>query len=178
MKHSAKAAARLARERDKLDRRAAGRTGPARLTGRRAGAGQPTASTASAGQGNAGPGVRRASAGRASAGRRGAARGSPGRAAVGTADHARHQHLAQLPYAVVLAGMALGLLLMQVARDAVRGGTLVIAGALLAGSLTRLVLPDGRAGLLRSRRRLVDVALLTALGGGLLIAGLIVRVPG
>jgi hypothetical protein len=51
---------------------------------------------------------------------------------------------------------------------------LVIAGALLAGSLTRLVLPDGRVGLLGSRRRLADVAALTALGVGLLIAGLIV----
>jgi hypothetical protein len=55
---------------------------------------------------------------------------------------------------------------------------LVIAGALLAGSLTRLVLPDSRVGLLRSRRRLVDVALLAALGAGLLISGLFVQVHG
>jgi len=86
--------------------------------------------------------------------------------------------MAQLPYALVLAGTAAGLVLMQVAKDAVRSGTLVIAGALLAGSLTRLTLPGGRAGLLGSRRRLVDVALLTALGAGLLIAGLIVQLPG
>jgi hypothetical protein len=79
---------------------------------------------------------------------------------------------------MVLAGVAAGLLLMLVAKNAVRSGTLVIAGALLAGSLVRLVLPEGRAGLLGSRRRLVDVALLTALGAGLLVAGLVVQVPG
>jgi Protein of unknown function (DUF3017) len=124
MKHSAKAAARLARERDKLDRRNAG-----------------GASTAAA-------------------------------------DSAEHPRFAQLPYAVVLAGTVLGLVLMQVGRHAVRSGTLVVAGALLAGALTRLVLPEGRAGLLGSRRRLVDVALLTTLGVGLLTAGLIVQLPG
>ncbi len=96
----------------------------------------------------------------------------------GAAGQAEHGKLVQLPYAIVLAGTVAGLVLMQVAKDAVRGGTLVIAGALLAASLTRLVLPEGRAGLLGSRRRLVDVALLTALGAGLLTAGLIVQVPG
>jgi hypothetical protein len=85
-----------------------------------------------------------------------------------------HSRLAQLPYVLVLAGTALGLGLMRAGGQAIRGGTLVIAGALLAGSLTRLVLPDGRVGLLGSRRRLADVAALTALGVGLLIAGLIV----
>jgi DUF3017 family protein len=84
--------------------------------------------------------------------------------------------LAQLPYAVIVAGILAGLGLIRGGLQDLRGGTLVIAGALLAGSLTRLVLPEGRAGLLRSRRRLVDVAALTALGVGLLIAGLIVPV--
>jgi len=55
---------------------------------------------------------------------------------------------------------------------------LVIAGALLAGSVIRMVLPEGRVGMLGSRRRLADVAVLTALGAGLLIAGLIVQIPG
>ena len=62
--------------------------------------------------------------------------------------------------------------------QAVRGGTLVIAGALLAGSLIRLILPEGSAGLLGTRRRFADVAALAALGVGLLIAGLAARVPG
>jgi hypothetical protein len=53
---------------------------------------------------------------------------------------------------------------------------LVIAGALLAGAVARMVLPEGRAGMLGSRRRLVDVAALATLGVGLLIAGLVVKV--
>jgi hypothetical protein len=41
-----------------------------------------------------------------------------------------------------------------------------------------MVLPEGRAGMLGSRRRLADVAALAALGVGLLIAGLLARAPG
>lgn len=84
----------------------------------------------------------------------------------------------QLPYTIVLAGIAVGLLVVRGGGQAVRGGTLVIAGALLAGSAIRLALPEGSAGLLRSRRRLADGAVLAVLGAGLLIAGLIVRIPG
>jgi hypothetical protein len=83
----------------------------------------------------------------------------------------------QLPYALMITGMVIGLALMVGSNRSVRTGTLVIAGAVLAGSLTRLVLPDGRAGLLRSRRRLVDVGLLAGFGTGLLVAGLILQVP-
>ncbi|HEY2506404.1 MAG TPA: DUF3017 domain-containing protein [Streptosporangiaceae bacterium] len=83
-----------------------------------------------------------------------------------------------MSYWVVLAGVVAGLLTVRVGGQAVRGGTLVLAGALLAGSLIRAVLPDGSAGMLRSRRRLVDVAMLAVLGVGLLVAGLIVRIPG
>jgi hypothetical protein len=85
----------------------------------------------------------------------------------------------QLPYAIVVAVAGLGLLLTRGSSgQEVRSGTLVIAGALLAGSVIRLALPEGRAGMLGSRRRLADVAVLMVLGVGLLIAGLIVRVPG
>jgi hypothetical protein len=84
--------------------------------------------------------------------------------------------LAQLPYAIVLAGLVAGLATVRSGGQAVKGGTLVIAGALLAGSLIRLVLPDGSAGMLASRRRLADVAVLAALGAGLLVAGLFARV--
>lgn len=91
----------------------------------------------------------------------------------------RTRWLAQLPYLIVLIVVGLGLLLMRGSSgQAVRGGTLVIAGALLAGSVIRLALPEGRAGMLGSRRRLADAAVLIVLGVGLLIAGLIVRVPG
>jgi hypothetical protein len=86
--------------------------------------------------------------------------------------------ITQLPYLVVLAGVVAGLATIRSGEQAVRGGTLVIAGALLAGSLIRLILPAGRAGMLGSRRRLADVAALGVLGIGLLIAGLLARIPG
>jgi hypothetical protein len=85
---------------------------------------------------------------------------------------------AQLPYGIVLAGVVVGLATIRAGDLAVRGGTLVMAGALLAGALARLVLPEGKVGMLSSRRRLVDAAVLAALGAGLLIAGLIAKVPG
>jgi hypothetical protein len=86
--------------------------------------------------------------------------------------------MAQLPYGIVLAGVVAGLATIRSGDLAVRGGTLVMAGALLAGGLARLVLPEGKVGMLSSRRRLVDAAVLATLGVGLLIAGLIAKVPG
>ncbi len=85
---------------------------------------------------------------------------------------------AQLPYGIVLAGVVAGLATVRSGDLAVRGGTLVMAGALLAGALARLVLPEGKVGMLSSRLRLVDAAVLATLGVGLLIAGLIAKVPG
>jgi Protein of unknown function (DUF3017) len=90
---------------------------------------------------------------------------------------ARSRLTANLPYAIVLAGVAAGLITIRGGNQAVRGGTLVIAGALLAGALARLVLPDTRVGMLASRRRLLDVGALALLGIGLLVAGLIAKVP-
>jgi len=87
------------------------------------------------------------------------------------------QLIAQLPYWLVIAGIVAGLATIRGGGQAVRGGTLVIAGALLVGSLARLVLPEGKAGMLGSRRRIVDVGILGLLGIGLLVAGLIVAVP-
>ena len=83
----------------------------------------------------------------------------------------------QLPYWIVMVGVVAGLVTARGGGQAVRGGTLVIAGALLAGSLARLVLPEGKAGMLGSRRRIVDVGMLGILGIGLLVAGLILAVP-
>jgi hypothetical protein len=85
---------------------------------------------------------------------------------------------AQLPYGIVLAGVVAGLATIRSGDMAVRGGTLVMAGALLAGALARLALPEGKVGMLSSRRRLVDAVVLATLGAGLLIAGLIAKVPG
>jgi hypothetical protein len=150
VKHSAKAVAKLARERE---RQASLAARAASADGQAGGNGMAAASAA-----------------------------DPGAAVPATAIRARsragRRRLAQLPYAIVLAGVLVGLGLMRGGAHDVRGGTLVMAGALLAGSLARLVLPEGRIGLLGSRRRLLDAAALTTLGVGLLIAGLIVKIPG
>jgi hypothetical protein len=81
--------------------------------------------------------------------------------------------LAQVPYWIVVCGVVGGLLWMRGGQRDVRSGTLVMAGVLLAGAATRLGLPERRAGLLGSRRRLADAAAFAALGAGLLVAGLI-----
>jgi len=78
----------------------------------------------------------------------------------------------QLPYWLTIAGLVLALALLWEHALSVRGGTLAVAGIVLAADLARLLLPERRAGMLVSRRRLVDVAVLTALGTGLLVAGL------
>jgi hypothetical protein len=90
---------------------------------------------------------------------------------------ARSSWLDQLPYWLVLGGVAAGLAVMHGGERDVRGGTLVIAGVLLAAAAARLGLPDRRAGMLASRRRLPDVAALAALGAGLLVAGLVFPAP-
>jgi hypothetical protein len=84
-----------------------------------------------------------------------------------------HQRWRQLPYAIVLCGLVLALVWMRQSGQDVRGGTLAVAGILFAAALARLALPERRAGMLASRRRLADVAVLTALGTGLLVAGLL-----
>ena len=85
----------------------------------------------------------------------------------------RSSWLSQVPYWIVVCGVAAGLLWMRGGQQDVRSGTLVMAGVLLAGAAARLGLPERRAGLLGSRRRLADAAAFAALGVGLLVAGLI-----
>jgi Protein of unknown function (DUF3017) len=79
----------------------------------------------------------------------------------------------QLVYGIALCGLAGSLIWMRQGGQSVREGTLAVAGTLLATALARLVLPERRAGLLVSRRRLLDVAVLVAFGVGLLVAGLV-----
>ena len=111
-----------------------------------------------AGRGSRAPG---AAAGRGSRG----ARAKPPRAA-------------QLPYLLVLA-VTIGALawIWQGGVQHAKEGTLALAGAMFIGALARLVLPKPRAGMLASRRRLVDVVCLAALAVGLLVAGLVLPIP-
>jgi hypothetical protein len=89
------------------------------------------------------------------------------------ADGARRQRWQQLPYVIVICCVALALAWMRQSGQNVRGGTLAVAGILFAAALARLALPERRVGMLASRRRLADVAVLAALGTGLLVAGLL-----
>ena len=76
-------------------------------------------------------------------------------------------------YLIVLAGVACGLGWVLVrGTHGVRGGTFALAGAMFAGALARLVLPESRAGMLASRSRMTDVATFLALSAGLLAVGL------
>ncbi len=94
------------------------------------------------------------------------------------ADQASQGRSGQLPYLAVLVGVGIALAIIGQGVHLVRSGTLVLAGVLLVAAMARLVLPERRAGMLSSRRRLLDVAIFGGLGVGLLAAGLVVPVPG
>ena len=85
--------------------------------------------------------------------------------------------MAQLPYIVVLAGVAAGLAWISQGQQQVRAGTFTVAGALFVAVVARLVLPRRRAGMLASRRRYIDVTALAILAVGLLVAGLVLPTP-
>jgi Protein of unknown function (DUF3017) len=146
-----------------------------------------------AGSGGRGPGASRGLTGRHGARRRGA-RQQAEKAAVGRApgqqtggqvpadqargDHAGQGRNGQVAYLGVLLGVAIALVIIGQGVHLVRSGTLVLAGVLLVAASARLFLPERLAGMLSSRRRLLDVAIFGALGVGLLVAGLVVPVPG
>jgi hypothetical protein len=121
----------------------------------------------------------------ASAPRRGGA-GSRGSRAPDTTDgrgsraaaRAKPSRAAQVPYLIVLA-ITIGALawIWQGGIQHAKEGTLALAGAMFIGAFARLVLPKPRAGMLVSRRRLVDVVCLAALAVGLLVAGLVLPIP-
>ena len=95
--------------------------------------------------------------------------------------HARQRsrlRLAQLPYVAMLVGIGVALVIIGQGVHLVKSGTLVFAGVLLMAALARLILPERRAGMLSSRRRLLDVAIFGVLGIGLLVGALVVPVPG
>src|SRR5947207_2876872 len=76
--------------------------------------------------------------------------------------------------AVAIGGLAW---MWQGGIERAKEGTLALAGAMFIGALARTVLPEARAGMLASRRRLVDVVSLAALGIGLLVVGLVLPTP-
>ena len=73
----------------------------------------------------------------------------------------------------MVCGLALALVWIRQSGQNVKGGTLAVAGVMLAAALVRLALPERRAGMLASRRRLADVAVLAVFGIGLVVAGLV-----
>jgi Protein of unknown function (DUF3017) len=76
--------------------------------------------------------------------------------------------VAWLPYLVVLAGTAGGLLVAsQGSRNTGRGAA-VVGAALLVAALARLALPPGYAGLLASRSKAQDVAGFAVFGAAVL----------
>ncbi|PSL04673.1 Protein of unknown function (DUF3017) [Haloactinopolyspora alba] len=81
----------------------------------------------------------------------------------------------QWPLLLVLAVIAVGIGI--VADDHFRRGTFIIAGGVCLAAFLRAVLPNGRAGLLNVRSRFLDILTLGFLGGGTLIASLIVPPP-
>jgi Protein of unknown function (DUF3017) len=91
----------------------------------------------------------------------------------GAGEPGRRRWLDRLPYAIVLCGLAGALIWIRQGGQSARSGTLAVAGTLLAAALARLALPERRAGMLVSRRRLLDVAVLAMFGVGLLVAGLV-----
>ena len=56
-----------------------------------------------------------------------------------------------------------------------RYGTGMLSMALLLASWSRIVLPEDRAGLLRVRRRLVDVVALTSLGAAARVLTIVIK---
>jgi hypothetical protein len=101
--------------------------------------------------------------------------------AAGTAEapaRARTPRWANLPYAIVLAATAGGLAWVALGDlRHVQAGMLTVASALLAAAVLRLALPERAAGLLVSRRRVLDVLTLASLGAGIMAAVLVLPTP-
>ncbi len=81
----------------------------------------------------------------------------------------------QWPFLIAL-GVVIGGIIV-VANDHFKRGTVIIAGGVCIAAFLRMVVPSERAGLLQVRSRLLDVLTLALLGGGTLIAALIVPPP-
>ena len=84
----------------------------------------------------------------------------------------RPQTLGGLIYLCVLAAAAVGLVIVLVGPW--RTGLSWLGAGLLFAALTRLVLSDRRAGMLRVRRKWSDVLMLTVAGVGLIVLAVVV----
>ena len=80
----------------------------------------------------------------------------------------RPSKLAWLPYLIVLAGAATGMLIAWQGSKYVGRGAGLIGASLLVGALARLILPARYAGLLASRRKASDVLAFAAFGAAVL----------
>ncbi|HEV2634274.1 MAG TPA: DUF3017 domain-containing protein [Actinocrinis sp.] len=80
--------------------------------------------------------------------------------------------LGQWPFAVVFAGALAGIGL--VALGALQHGLIVLAGAVVLGSVLRFAIPASRVGLLAVRRRGADVITMALLGVVLLVLAAVV----
>lgn len=87
----------------------------------------------------------------------------------------RRRWWSQWPLAVVLLGVAASLGV--VALDRFRLGSLMLAASLVLAFVLRLLLPSDRAGMLAVRSKRVDLIVLGALGGALVIFSLWVPPP-
>ena len=80
----------------------------------------------------------------------------------------RPSKLAWLPYLIVLAGAATGMLIAWQGSKYVGRGAALIGASLLVGALARLILPERYAGLLSSRRKASDVLGFAVFGAAVL----------
>lgn len=78
----------------------------------------------------------------------------------------RRARFAEWPIAVILTGIAVALVV--TITDAFRTGAVVLGAVLCLAAVFRLVLPDADAGMLKSRSRGVDLAVMSLLAGAVL----------
>ena len=88
------------------------------------------------------------------------------------AEDAGTSGLAWLPYLIVLAGVAAGMLIASRGSKYAGGGTGLLGASLLAAALARLALPARYAGLLSSRRKASDALAFAVFGTAVLAVAL------
>jgi hypothetical protein len=79
----------------------------------------------------------------------------------------------EVPFVLVLAIAVAGLCTVVISSQHWLRGVLIIASGLLVAGAARFVLPPRRAGLLAVRGRLFDTACYLALGGAIVLFGLL-----